>query len=160
MPFVSPLRTTDAGIDGQDNNGNVGKITSLQHPDQRGNVRQSRGPDPGSDKEFCSIALEVVDKLSPGLFSPGKIFAAWGAGYLHLNRTIRNLLCSLAYEIDGSKELFCPYCAASITVPTAVSYQIEVELPICAIAGLPKVDCYPASPGSWSGCPEMVSILF
>jgi hypothetical protein len=118
MPSGSPLRTADAGIDGQDNHRNIGKFTSLQHPDERGDVRQRWGPDTGPDEEFSSIALDIVNKLAPWLFSPGKKFPIRGTSHLDIYGAIGDFLYSLPYKVDGSEKLFRSHRTASITVAT------------------------------------------
>ena len=101
MPLVkSPLRTADAGIDRQYNNRDICKFTSLQHLDQWGDVRQSRGPDPGSYKEFCSITLEIMDQLPSRLLGAGKIFPIRGPCDLHICRPVRDFPDCLLNEVD------------------------------------------------------------
>jgi len=64
----SPLRAPDTGVDGQYNDRDIGELASLEHFHQRRNVRQGRGPDPGSDEKFRAVPFDIVDEFSPRLF--------------------------------------------------------------------------------------------
>src|SRR5208337_1580703 len=104
MPWHSPLRTTYAGIDGQHDDRDIGKLAALEHPDQWGDIGQRRGPDPGPHEEFRTVSLDVVNKLSPRLFGSGEIFSVRRPCHFHIYRPFGDLSYRLPDDIHRREQ--------------------------------------------------------
>lgn len=117
MPRL-PFRAANAGVDGQDNHGHVGKEYALQRMRQTRQVLRRRRAHAETVQVLGAVAAHIVIRLAARLLNHNLAARAVGRRKLGApaNPVVRNLAHKLLNDVHGLRDLGATHLAAGIAI--------------------------------------------
>ena len=122
---ISPLRTTDAGINRQHQHRHIGQFAALQHLEHRRQVGERRRAHAEALQVLGAVGLDVINHLAARLLGARDDFAIGIAGDFHGDFAGGHLRQRLADEVDGLEQFLAADGAAGVGIAFGARDRLE-----------------------------------